>query len=66
MDLLVVLPFEGKNLTKSVEILTRANPPFPADVLARRPEDTRRRYELGDPLIRAAMDEGVVLYERSG
>jgi uncharacterized protein len=31
VDLLVVLPFEGKNFSKSLEILNRANPAFPID-----------------------------------
>lgn len=66
VDLLVVLPFEGKNLRKSLEILNRTNPRFPIDLLARRPEDTDRRYREGDPLIRAALDRGKVLYERHG
>ncbi|MGA7579633.1 MAG: nucleotidyltransferase domain-containing protein [Desulfobaccales bacterium] len=64
VDLLVVLPFEGKNLRKSLEILNRTNPRFPIDLLARRPDDTERRYREGDPLIREALDYGKVLYER--
>ncbi len=64
VDLLVVLPFEGKGIRKSLEILNRLNPDFPVDLLARRPEDTARRYEEGDPLIREALDRGKVLYER--
>ncbi|MGD0216034.1 MAG: nucleotidyltransferase domain-containing protein [Desulfobaccales bacterium] len=64
VDLLVVLPFEGKNLLKSLEILNRTNPRFPIDLLARRPDDTERRYREGDPLIREALDHGQVLYER--
>jgi predicted nucleotidyltransferase len=66
VDILVVLPFEGKNLYKSLEILNRANPAFPIDLLARRPDDTERRYREGDPLIREALDHGKVLYERPG
>ncbi len=66
VDILVVLPFEGKNLYKSLEILNRANPDFPIDLLARRPDDTERRYREGDPLIREALDRGKVLYERAG
>jgi len=66
VDLLVVLPFEGKNFWKSLEILNRTNPRFPIDLLARRPDDTDRRYREGDPLIRAALDRGKVLYERHG
>ena len=58
VDLLVVLPFEGKNLWKSREILNRTNPRFPIDLLARRPDDTERRYREGDPLIRKALDHG--------
>jgi len=64
VDLLVVLPFEGKKLRKSLEILTHTNPRFPIDLLARRPDDTERRYREGDPLIREALDHGKILYER--
>jgi uncharacterized protein len=64
VDLLVILPFEGRNFWKSLEILNRVDPPFPVDLLARRPDDTARRYAEGDPLIREALDRGKVLYER--
>jgi predicted nucleotidyltransferase len=64
VDLLVILPFEGRGFRKSLEILNRIDPRFPIDLIARRPEDTQRRYELGDPLIREALDHGKVLYER--
>ena len=65
VDLLVILPFEGKSLRMSLEILNRVNPRFPIDLLARRPDDTTRRYAEGDPLIREALDKGKVLYERN-
>ena len=64
VDLLVVLAFDGKAFRKSVEILNRISPEFSVDLLARRPEDTARRYAEGDPLIREALDHGKVLYER--
>jgi hypothetical protein len=48
---------------KSLEILNWLNPDFPVDLLVRCPEDAARRYELGDPLIRDALDKGKVLYE---
>lgn len=64
VDLLVILPFEGKPLHKSVEILERKNPRFPIDLLARRPDDTARRYDEFEPLIRDAFDRGMVLFER--
>jgi predicted nucleotidyltransferase len=66
VDILVVLPFEGKNLYKSLEILNQAKPDFPIDLLARRPDDTEWRYREGDPLVREALDHGKVLYERHG
>ncbi len=65
VDVLVIMPFEGKPFWKSLEIANRINPSFPVDLLARRPDDTKRRYALGDPLIREALDQGKVLYERS-
>jgi predicted nucleotidyltransferase len=65
VDLLVVLPFEGKSFWKSLEIANLVDPPFAMDLLARRPDDTAKRYALGDPLIKGALDQGKVLYERN-
>lgn len=64
VDLLVILPFEGKGFRKSLEILNTVDPQFSVDLIARRPDDTDRRYAQGDPLIREALDRGSVLYER--
>jgi uncharacterized protein len=64
VDLLVVLPFEGRNLDKSVEILVKCDPAFPIDLLARHPADVTMRYQMGDPLIRSAIDSGKVLHAR--
>jgi predicted nucleotidyltransferase len=66
IDLLVILPFEGRGFQKSLEILNTVSPQFPVDLIARTPEDTTRRYEEGDPLIREALDRGKLLYERDG
>lgn len=65
VDLLVVLPFEGKNFYKSLEIVNAVNPMFSADILARKPDDTQWRYRNGDPLIKDAIDRGRVLYEQN-
>ena len=64
VDLLVIMPFDGKGFRKSLEILNRMDPSFDVDLIARRPDDTARRYAEGDPLIREALDHGKVLYER--
>ena len=63
VDILVVMPFEGKNFKMSMNILSRVNPPFMVDLIARRPDDTRLRYRYGDPLIREAIHHGRILYE---
>ena len=66
VDLLVLIPFEGKPFWKSLEILNAVNPHFAVDLIARDPVDTKRRYEQLDPLIRDALDHGKVLYDRRG
>ncbi len=66
VDLLVLLPFDGKPFRKSLDILNRVNPPFAVDMVVRNPEDAVRRYAEFDPLIRDAFDQGIVLYERNG
>ena len=64
VDLLVILPFDGKSFRKSLEIRNRIDPPIDVDLIARRPGDVSRRYAEGDPLIREALARGKVLYER--
>lgn len=64
VDLLVILPFEGSGLRKSVEILTRVSPQFPIDLVARRPEDTKLPTEC-DSILREALNRGRMLYERN-
>jgi predicted nucleotidyltransferase len=64
VDLLVVLPFEGKAYRKAAETTAAVHSGFPLDILARRPSDVERRYREADPLVRDALDRGRVLYER--
>ena len=63
VDLLVIIPFEGKPVAKSVEMRLKVRPPFPVDLLVRTPEKVRERLALGDPFIRSILEEGKVLYE---
>ncbi|MEK6675863.1 MAG: nucleotidyltransferase domain-containing protein [Planctomycetota bacterium] len=65
VDLLVIMPFEGRGFDKAMEILKRIDPRIPLDLLVRRPDDTARRYAQFDPLIREALDSGKVLYEQN-
>ena len=62
VDILVVLPFEGKAYKKSAEIASAVHAGFPLDILARRPDDIERRYRDADPLIQDAINRGRVLF----
>lgn len=63
VDLLVILPFEGNHTRKAIEILNKADPRFPIDLLARTPEQVRWRVEQGDFFLREITQKGKVLYE---
>ena len=63
VDLLVVLPFDGKAAYKAAEMRLELLPPFPIDLIVRTPEKIRERLEMGDDFIREIMEEGRVLYE---
>ncbi|MCK4659505.1 MAG: nucleotidyltransferase domain-containing protein [Phycisphaerae bacterium] len=63
VDLLVILPFEGKSVNQSVEMRMRLRPAFPVDLIVRTPEKVRERLEMGDDFIREILEEGKVLYE---
>ncbi len=63
VDLLVIMPFEGKGAVKSVEILNRVNPRFPVDLLVRTPEQIRQRLSWNDFFLHEILDSGKVLYE---
>ena len=63
VDLLVVLPFEGKPVQKAVEIRLKVRSPFPLDLIVRTPEKGRERLALDDDFIREIVEEGKLLYE---
>ena len=63
VDLLVIMPFEGKGARKAAEIMKRVRPEFPVDVVVRTPETVRERIELGDFFLRDAVTEGKALHE---
>ncbi len=64
VDLLVIMPFEGKGARKAAEIMKRVRPGFPVDVIVRTPETVRERLELGDFFLREAVEKGKALHER--
>ncbi|MCC7354552.1 MAG: nucleotidyltransferase domain-containing protein [Anaerolineae bacterium] len=63
VDLLVVLPFEGKGYRKSLEIMAAVEPPFAVDLLVRTPQQIQQRLEWNDFFIREIIEKGKVLYE---
>ncbi len=65
VDLLVVMPFEGSAVRTAAEMLASINPQFPVDLVLHRPGDLDDRYRQGDPLVRDAIDRGLIVYEHA-
>lgn len=63
VDLLVVLPYQGKSWAKAAEIRGRVRPRFPLDLLVRTPQQVLERLEMGDSFLRDVSDRGTVLDE---
>jgi len=63
VDLLIILPFEGKPVAKSVEMRMKLRPSFPVDLIVRTPANVRERLEMEDTFMREVLEEGKVLYE---
>ncbi len=64
LDILVILPFEGHWAYKAVEI--RQQLPiydFSLDLLTRTPKQVNTRLAIGDPFMKAIIEQGNVLYE---
>jgi len=63
VDMLVILPYEGKGAQKSVEIMRAVNPLIPVDLLVRTMEQVSERIKMNDFFLREIMEKGKVLYE---
>ncbi len=63
VDLLVVLPFEGKPLRKALEIINKVNPMIPIDLLVRTPEQVKMRIANNDWFMREIFEKGRKVYE---
>ncbi len=63
VDLLVVMPFEGKRVKKSAEIELAVHAGFPMDLIAITPERLRERLGMEDFFLREVVEGGQVLYE---
>jgi len=63
VDLLVILPFHGNDVSKAIQIRSRFDTPFPLDLLVRKPDFIARRLRERDMFIELVMTRGRVLYE---
>jgi len=63
VDLMVVVPHEGKCWEMAAKIRGRTRPEFPVDLVVRSPEQFRERLALGDVFLRDVNERGMVLYE---
>lgn len=63
VDLLVIMPFEGKPWRVAAQIRERVRPGFPLDLMVRTPQQVSERLSRGDTYLEAVMREGVVLHE---
>jgi predicted nucleotidyltransferase len=63
VDLLVIGPFEGRSVDRSVQIRMKLRPGFPVDLVVRTAERVRERLAMGDDFMQEILEEGKVLYE---
>ena len=63
VDLLIIGPYEGRSVDRSVEIRMKLRPRFPVDLLVRTAEKVRDRIRMDDDFLREIVEEGKVLYE---
>ena len=63
VDLLIVMPFEGRSVNRSVDIRLKLRPSFPVDLIVRTPENVQQRLDMGDSFMRDILRSGKVLYE---
>jgi len=64
VDLLVVMPHDGKPSAMATQIRRRVRPKFALDLLVRSPEALAERIEMNDCFVREIVARGRVLYER--
>jgi predicted nucleotidyltransferase len=63
VDILVVLPFEGKPVRKAIEIRNKINARVPLDLIVRTPEQLAQRLAQNDWFMREIVERGRTLYE---
>ena len=64
VDLLVVMPHEGRDVEQAFEIRRSIPRTFPLDLVVRTPEAVQRRLGQNDTFLTAVWRTGKTLYER--
>jgi predicted nucleotidyltransferase len=62
VDILVILPFEGRSARKILEILNKTNPQIPVDLIVCTPERLRERINKNDWFMQEITEKGRLLY----
>jgi predicted nucleotidyltransferase len=63
VDLLVILPFEGKSWRMASAIRERLRPSFPLDLLVRTEQQVSERLKRNDSFLSEILNKGKVLHE---
>lgn len=63
IDLLVILPFEGRQTSQAIRILNSLNALVPLDLLVQTPNQVEERLAMGDHFMRDILERGKVMYE---
>lgn len=62
VDLLIVLPFQGKSWEMASEIRRRIRFTFPVDLILRTPDQLKQRLAIRDSFLSEITKNGTVLY----
>jgi len=63
VDLLVVMPFEGRSVRQAIKIRQNISNRMPLDLLVRTPNQIKERLRLNDFFIKEVIERGKILYE---
>lgn len=64
IDLLVIMPYEGRESQKAIEIRQKIRTALPLDLLVRTKREFKKRIEMEDFFMREISEKGKVLYEK--
>jgi predicted nucleotidyltransferase len=63
VDILVILPFDGKPIHKALEMVKKIKPNIPLDLLVRTPQEIETRIANSDVFLSEIILKGRKLYE---